>query len=213
MVDEDPKKLKLDELLTQAASADSLDAIKKYLEEIERRKKIFRPNLLRLVADRVWHLAEDSNLKSDTESSEIPPMHIPHWPTTEDFLRGYYGDPLNVDDFKPYSGLWMCGYEVGKHYGLPRDKRRDILANFFQHPLHPKIIERFGNEYCEPKTMDRLMKMAHLLASTCVLRKKRRDANSYAVAIAHYEDDLDFLYIHYYLPMSKGGPFDPWPKT
>jgi hypothetical protein len=45
------------------------------------------------------------------------------------------------------------------------------------------------------------------------LGKRRRDAANYAVAIAHYEEDLVFLRERFSVPMSRGEPHLPWPDT
>jgi hypothetical protein len=124
------------------------------------------------------------------------------------------GKPLDIGTiFNDYTALYLCGYRVGKKEGLSQNERRDLLTFFMDRPLHPKILEIFGDEYDEPGTLGRLLKVANIIASGCKLRKRRRDAANYAVAIADWEDDLRFLEERFFVPMKQGKPHLPWPDT
>jgi hypothetical protein len=106
-----------------------------------------------------------------------------------------------------YSGLWLCGYRIGKTSSMSESERRRFLDHFFRNRL-PVIVSRYhADSYGEPGTEERLRKMANVMAANC-RNFKKNDADKYEVAIADYEQDLDFLKQKYY----RAGSF-PWPPT
>ncbi|HRY24762.1 MAG: hypothetical protein H6852_08285 [Geminicoccaceae bacterium] len=104
-----------------------------------------------------------------------------------------------------HSGLWLCGYRTGKTKGLPDNERKLFLAYFFRQPLPPIVAQYHDDDYGAPGTEKRLRKMANLMAACC-RNFKSRDRRKLRVAIAHYEEDLEFLRSNFYRP----GMF-PWP--
>ena len=178
------------------------------------------PSLIADFAEHVWNLAErhsDEPTPTYHEDEEEPP----YWPDTIIIPSRYDGKSVRNEKFKhDESALYMVGYRVGKRNGLPEDERRDILTAFFENHLHPKIREIFidedgEQEYGEPNSMKRLLKMANVMAANCrnMKRNQEETGDDYSVAIQHYEDDLDFLHDYFFDPMSQGDtPFD-WPDT
>ena len=212
-MDQDLNKLDTNALLLKASTASSKKEIEQCLEIISRRKRISETALLYPFFENIWRLASAS---SATEAS--PPTPIPsqplYFPRTVVIPSDRAGKPLDVGIiFNDYTALYLCGYRVGKTEGLSKNERRDLLTFFMDRPLHPQILEIFGDEYDEPKTLGRLLKIANIIASSCKLRKRRRDAKNYAVAIADWEDDLNFLEERFFVPMKQGKPHLPWPDT
>ena len=111
---------------------------------------------------------------------------------------------------REYSALKMFGYTVGKTEGWPQHKREAFLRDFMAMPLPPIVKATFGDEYGAPLTTTRLRKIANVIASNAT-NFFRNDATRYAVAIAEWEEDLDFLYRVFYIGMRLG--FEPWPST
>jgi DNA-binding protein HU-beta len=106
-----------------------------------------------------------------------------------------------------YSGLWLCGYRVGKTSSLNDSERRRFLDHFFRNFL-PEIVSRYHTDsYGQPGTEKRLQKMANVMAANC-RNFKKNDVVKYEVAIADYEQDLAYLKQSYY----RAGSF-PWPPT
>lgn len=106
---------------------------------------------------------------------------------------------------KEHSGLWLCGYRVGKTKGLANDERKLFLSYFFRHPLPIVVAEYHDDDYGAPGSEQRLRKMANVMAA-CWRNFKLVDRNKYKFAIAHYEDDLEFLRKSFF----RSGMF-PWP--
>ena len=79
--------------------------------------------------------------------------------------------------------------------------------------LHPRIIEIFNDEYGEPDSLTRVLKMANVIASVCKLRKRRKDAKNFGKAIRDWEADLSFLKEYFFFPLSEGESPRPWPDT
>lgn len=213
-MDEDLNQLDTNTLLLKASKASTREEIDNCLSVIAGRKRISNTKLLIPFYLNVWRLATASTpAPPKPETPVSPPVPI-YFPDTVIIPSDRRGKPLDADIiFNDYTALFLCGYKVGKTDGLSRNERRDLLTFFIDRPLHPKIIQIFGNEYDEPESMGRLMKVANIIASNCKLRKRRRDAANYAVAIAHYEDDLEFLRERFFVPMSRGQPHLPWPDT
>jgi len=226
------------EILELAIRAQCIDEIYECLKIVARRKKVSQTDLLILLVDRVIELKNGCGTCSGNEGSQhpddshdsprtgndAPSASLPepepeveeiwYWPTTLIIPRGPDGE--HFDDsvlLRDSSGLAMCGYRTGKTNGLGEKARRNLLTKFMTSQLNPRIEEVYGDEYGHPKTMKRLMKVAHTLASLCKLMKRKENAYGYRFAIEHYEDDLDFLYHYFYIPMRQGRPALPWPST
>ena len=211
---DDYSKLPTNEILLRATEASTLQEIEECLEIIVTRKRISDTKLLIPFYTNVLRLAAAARAKEPVTDISKPPPKPKHFPDTVVIPRDKAGNALNMDIiFNEYTALYLCRYQVGKRNGLSQNERRDLLTYFMNLPLHPKIIQIFGNEYDEPESMGRLMKIANIIASNCKLRKLRKDAANYEVAIDHYEEDLEFLRERFYIPMSRGEPHLPWPET
>ena len=91
-----------------------------------------------------------------------------------------------------HSGLWLCGYRVGRIYGLPDVERRRFLDHFFLSPL-PSVVAQFhGDSYGAPGSRERLVKMANVIAAHC-RNFRRNDARRYWIAIQQWDQDLRYL--------------------
>lgn len=125
------------------------------------------------------------------------------WPITE---PGPGEGGSSSDIFKnEHSGLWLCGYRVGKTKGLVKEERKRFLEYFFSRPLPPVVAKYHNEDYGAPGSEKRLRKMANVMASCC-RNFKLVDPKIYRFAISHYEEDLEFLRKSYY----RAGMF-PWP--
>jgi hypothetical protein len=142
-------------------------------------------------------------IQSDPPSPGVP-VTWP-WPIT----TPPEGTGAGADIFFPnkYSGLWLCGYRVGKSSSLTEAGRRTFLDYFFRNPL-PAIVSQYHDDnYGEPGSEKRLQKMANVIAANC-RNFKKNDRDRYEVAISDYEQDMAYLKQKYYDP----GSF-PWPPT
>ena len=114
------------------------------------------------------------------------------------------GGEFDADWPNKYSGLYLCGYVVGKK-GMEDRDREKLLDYFFRKSL-PFVVSQYHNDdYGEPGTEKRLQKIANVIAANC-RNFKRNSRERYAVAISHYEIDLEHLRRTYY----RTGTF-PWP--
>jgi hypothetical protein len=104
--------------------------------------------------------------------------------------------------------LGFLGYHVGERQPTRRDIRWRILEYVFECHLPPLNGLDYYVEWAEPRTPQRLQKLADTLASFS-RNAKRQDALSYATAITDWEDDLIFLRKKYYVDFFH---FE-WPAT
>jgi len=131
------------------------------------------------------------------------------WPTTEVIERR---DRLTVDfsggEWPETGVLRQLGYVVGRK-GLPGAKRQQVLDRVYAVALHPASEAEVGYiaQWGEPRTWQRLEKMANCLATFAQSRK--RDTRDYSEAIADWEADLDYLRGRYYTNRSAF----IWPDT
>jgi len=102
--------------------------------------------------------------------------------------------------------LGSLGYRVGKS-GLPRFRRHAILRNAFRCEADQFLPESQAREWGKPMTPQRIQKTANSLAA--LARNARKKGSSYATAIEHWEDDLQFLKGEY----SDVGQDVDWPAT
>ena len=136
------------------------------------------------------------------ETTSSTPLDWP-WPIT--VVPEGRGGRSGPDFDHKYSGLYLCGYRVGKTGGMPTAERREFLGAFFRNDL-PDVVERYHDrDYGDPGSETRLRKMANVIATHC-RNFKRRDRDAYRYAIADWEADLQYLRVSYY----KAGMF-PWP--
>jgi hypothetical protein len=102
--------------------------------------------------------------------------------------------------------LDVLGYHVGQTQPTPRPLRRRMLEYTFECHLPPLADIPYFLEWGEPRTTQRLQKLANTLAALA-RNAKRHDAGSYATAIGDWEEDLGFLHERYYLRVFHFG----WP--
>jgi hypothetical protein len=107
------------------------------------------------------------------------------WVST--FVKLGDGEGLFIE--APNTGiLGHLGYRVGKE-GLSTAERRTILTEVFNSTL-PNINSReYMQGWGQPKSKERLKKMADSMASFCQSQKRR----SNHLAASHYEEDLKWL--------------------
>jgi hypothetical protein len=104
--------------------------------------------------------------------------------------------------------LSLLGYHVGETQRLHPSIRESILEYTFEYHLPPVDDVAYFNEWDEPRSSRRLLKLANTLASL-TRNAKRRDSWGLSRAIREWEQDLNFLYDHYYVHMFHFG----WPAT
>jgi len=86
------------------------------------------------------------------------------WPITEPPPSRGASEP-HFDS--KYSGLWLCGYRVGKTKGMPKEERERFLDYFLRNSL-PFIVARYhGDLYSELGSEQSLKKIADVIASNC----------------------------------------------
>jgi hypothetical protein len=154
-------------------------------ELLHRRRKKAR-ELEREVLDTVWKLIQS-----------FP------WPDTE----APEGDGRIASPMPPAGVLSRMGYAVGKS-GLSQRKRREVLDRVFNDELPFLNSDEYMSQWGLPSTPTRLRKMAESLAAFA-RNAKRNSPESFAFAIEHWEEDLDYLKMTYYLPSCVFG----WPTT
>lgn len=136
----------------------------------------------------------------------------PYWPDT--FVDPSHG-VVFIDALSEVkaSALLISGYSVGHTSGLSQNERRGILRHFMEDPLHPGVRAIYGDQYGDPCSMERLLKVANVIATNCKNFKKQNSDDRYMVAISDYESDLAFLKQTYFDPMTAGRPPLPRPDT
>jgi len=145
------------------------------------------------------YVADFAATVSEKPSETDPPWP---WPVTEPPVGS--GRETSPDFPNRYSGLWLCGYRIGKN-GLPQQERERLLDHFFRNELPATVADHHGDEYGEPGSEQRLSKMSNVMASNC-RNFQRNDRTRYAKTISDYESDVSYLKARYY----KQGWF-PWP--
>jgi hypothetical protein len=127
------------------------------------------------------------------------------WPTTT-ALQG--SRDLKGVGWRPHGMLGFLGYHVGETQPTPLDMRWCILEYVFECHLPPLNDRAYYLEWGNPRTAQRLNKLANTLAAL-TRNAKRRDAVSCAKAIDDWERDLALLRERYYLDLFHFG----WPAT
>lgn len=127
------------------------------------------------------------------------------WPTTE---AGDGSGSIDPSVFNVGQGmLGFLGYRVGAN-GLTELKRRALLDYTFSNTLPLVDSAEYMAAWGNPSSAERLQKMANFLAANVRLAR-RNNRDSYALAIADWCADLNYLRKKYYI-----GRFSwRWPNT
>jgi hypothetical protein len=104
--------------------------------------------------------------------------------------------------------LGYLGYKVGRS-GLSSIKRIRILEKAFTNQLPSELPLVYRDEWGNPNSSQRLLKIANSIASFC-RNAKNRNNRSYDIAIYDWEADLDWLKNEYYKPFRNNFR---WPET
>lgn len=126
------------------------------------------------------------------------------WPSTE--ATGGDGS-VDARNWLSEGVLKEMGYKVGSTDGLAQNLRQKILAEVFQCTIPPLFPANYIAEWGPPGTSQRLRKMAETLAA--FTRNARRRGSRMGTAVAHWEQDLEFLYYEYYVEKF----YFAWPST
>jgi len=175
---------------------EALNLIESGVEEIRRADDRLDFSAKRLIVE---DLLNRGWIQASEETPDWP------WPIT-DVTPSQNGSSTPLFE-NGISGLKLCGYRVGATNGMSRAERKRFLDHFFNSSLPTVVRTAFGDEYGEPRSEDRLKKMANVMAAHC-RNFRRNDAIRYAQAIADWEEDLAYLRDRYY----KRRTF-PWPNT
>lgn len=134
------------------------------------------------------------------------------WPTT-DVASSSDSVTVNFTGFNsPETGfLAYMGYHVGKTSKLTVAQRRAILDRVLGVDIHPASAadRAHADAWSTPMSAARLKKAANCIASFARLRK-RNTLRDNTVAIADWEQDLDYLRSRYYDVLSSRFR---WPDT
>jgi len=143
---------------------------------------------------------------SATKPKSPPPR--PKWPTTntqESRRKLAFNGRIK---WREIGVLKASGYVVGETHGLYRIERHKILNAILLVDDLKDIEDRsYADEYGEPRTSKRLMKMANSLAMFAINAKRVSSRNS-THAINDWEEDLKYLKDNFY---SKWPNFE-WPQ-
>ncbi|WP_281926767.1 hypothetical protein [Roseibium album] len=148
-----------------------------------------------------WHASAEKVLRKigaewrkRANASEIPEGQFA-WPSTV-AERGV--ESLGFVQAPKEGMLGYLGYRVGDTNGLDSGSRQRILAEVFRGSLPPLDSPEYLEQWGEPKSVARLKKLAETIAAL-TRNAKRRDASRLSTAIGDWEDDLDFLYVEFYI--------------
>lgn len=127
------------------------------------------------------------------------------WPETDAPTGDGSVDP---DEWPDIGLLGKLGYKVGKG-GKSKYRRRAILRKAFQTDASEWLpVQEQAEQWGEPKSPDRLQKIANSLAAFARNARKRDDP-SLETAISHWEADLAHLKEQFY---DEQYSFE-WPNT
>jgi hypothetical protein len=122
------------------------------------------------------------------------------WPGT--LITGGGGD-LNIK--APTIGiLRYLGHRVGES-GLPAHSRQEVLEHAFTSNLPRINSAAYMKQWGNPRSQERLRKIANSLAAFCQLQKRRGNA----IAASDYEEDLEWLRRKFYTGRFRF----KWPST
>ena len=189
-LDEDLDITMLERVLREAAREEFADYVSQYMDTLTTDDE---------PPDDESSRDEDEEVDEDDESD---PDLTWNWPISEPPESTGRSSPHFPHEF---SGLWLCGYRAGKVNGLPDAERCELLDAFFRERLPSVVAKYHGDDYGDPGTEKRLQKMANVIAANC-RNFKRIDRHRFAVAIAEWEADLEYLRQAYH----HAGSF-PWP--
>ena len=102
--------------------------------------------------------------------------------------------------------LSYLGYHVGQTQGESPSVRRAILSQVFKGALPPVFPNWYMDQWNDPRTAGRLMKMANSIATFANDAKPKKSARR---SVQEWQDDLQFLYETFYI--GKFGFY--WPNT
>jgi hypothetical protein len=126
------------------------------------------------------------------------------WPTT--VVHGGGGSELQAD-WPQLGFLKYLGYAVGRSGGS-EDERHDVLRKAYTAQRLPSVFPpEYRSEWGRPRSSVRLHKMAYSIATFC--RNAKRRPHAMEIAIAEWEEDLEWLRVKYYDGRYQ---FD-WPST
>lgn len=209
------------QVLQMAIEAKSFDEMKEHLEGLRYKQALDKSRLPELV-ETAKRIANPRGSKPSQSKSVPPPARPPrekkpykpdYWPTTLVEQVDARGKVIkSMPQLRARSPLGYVGYKVGHTEGLSKDDRRDVLTNFFESKLHPRLHEIFSNELGQPSSMVRLLKMANIIAGVCKLAKRRNDS-SLDYSIDCWEEDLEFLKENFFIPMQEGRRPRRWPSS
>jgi len=114
---------------------------------------------------------------------------------------------LRLDKSPAKGVLSMYGYHVGKQKGVESLERKLILMSVFSAIIPPFFSEEYLRDWGSCETPQRLRKIAYTLAAE-IKGAKRKKIHDMEVAIAEWQEDLDYLYEHLYVGRFKFS----WPK-
>jgi hypothetical protein len=116
------------------------------------------------------------------------------------------GDGSFDEELPDVGMLKHYGYKVG-NYGRDKSSRHKILHLVFNSTLSVVVSEEYTQKWGVRASKERLQKMANSLATFC--RNEKRKRNPSMTAIEEWENDLQWLCLHYY-----SGKFSfQWPST
>lgn len=144
-------------------------------------------NVLRCLAD-VFRPELTAILRIE-QAMAPPPCDFTIWPKNR-FPVKEAG--LNTADWREKSALKLLGYTVGVTNGWSVEDRHDFLRYFIEAHLPLRVAELFGNEYGQPLSERRVIKIVSLLKSN-ISNATRHDAERYASAIDDWRTDLAYL--------------------
>lgn len=126
------------------------------------------------------------------------------WPTT--IVHGGGGSKLPTGWEK--RGLFKhLGYAVGRSGRSEEERRKALRKAYTVRWLPSSLPPDYRSEWGRPRSSMRLQKMADSIASLCRLAKRR--PQNMKIAIAEWEQDLEWLRVTYY----DGHYQFEWPST
>jgi hypothetical protein len=131
------------------------------------------------------------------------------WPTTN--VAQYSGGSLSQIQWPQFGVLSSIGYKVGND-GIGDQLRKDILTYAYFSDILPMVMNiKYMHEWGKNSSAKRLMKIANVIASVCRNMKKKKDDGSQA--IRHWEKDLEWLRITFYVGKYDKKKKNKWPNS
>jgi hypothetical protein len=181
------------ELYNHAASQrDNISHLQEVLSELKYRKSKKAVELYKKIAARISYLS----------AKEVQSFR---WPSTA--VIGDSASALRIAHFDYDQGLLkFMGYAVGQK-GAYRNRRQQVLDYVFNEKVPKVQSNEYMAEWGEPKSINRLKKLADSLA-TFARNARRRRSSDMDHAIAEWEEDLKYLKDTFYTGRFR---FD-WPE-